>query len=289
MISVRLTTRADGPHGGVTHRTCGEPHEVELTAAHGLLLFTAPFFRFIYVSVLPDGCQTKVDLMFVLDYSGSIASAGYETEKKFAKDVVSFFDIGPDASRVASISYGTTSRTDFDFNRYTTKESVLAGIGSLTYVGGGTATDIALRSATALFTSTSSGVRPQVDGVPKICVVLTDGGSNNKPYTIRDGNLLKDKSVNIFAIGAGSVNEAELKAIASEPIVDHYYKLDSVKDIPSLVNKMASFSCNEPAAVKPGDPVDVDIEQGDYRYGAKTAKTPAPPCSTINVEGRWLP
>ena len=227
-----------------------------------------PFFRFIYVSVLPDGCQTKIDLMFVLDYSGSIKASGYETEKTFAKDVVSFFDVGPDATRVASISYGSEARTDFDFSRYTTKESVLAGIGSLVFKSGGTATDMALRSATALFTSTSSGVRPQVDGVPKICVVLTDGGSSSKTNTIRDGKLLKDANVNIFAIGAGKVVEAELKAIASEPVVDHYYKLDSVKDIPTLVNKMASFSCNEPAAVKPGDPVDVDIEQGDYRYVA---------------------
>ena len=57
--------------------------------------------RFIYVSVLPDSCQTKVDLMFILDYSGSIASTGFHVEKNFAKDVVRYFDIGPDATRVA--------------------------------------------------------------------------------------------------------------------------------------------------------------------------------------------
>ena len=34
---VGLATRAEGPHGGVTHRTCGEPNEIELTATHGLL------------------------------------------------------------------------------------------------------------------------------------------------------------------------------------------------------------------------------------------------------------
>lgn len=29
---------------------------------------------------------------------------------------------------------------------------------------------------------------------------------------------------------------------------------------------MASFSCNEPAAINPGDTVDLEIKQGDYRY-----------------------
>ena len=34
---VRLATRAEGPHGGATHCTYGEPNEIKLTAAHGLL------------------------------------------------------------------------------------------------------------------------------------------------------------------------------------------------------------------------------------------------------------
>ena len=29
------TTRAEGPHGGATHCTCGEPNEIELTASRG--------------------------------------------------------------------------------------------------------------------------------------------------------------------------------------------------------------------------------------------------------------
>ena len=40
---VRLTTHAEGPHGCVTHCTCGGPDEIELTGAQGLLYhFTAP-------------------------------------------------------------------------------------------------------------------------------------------------------------------------------------------------------------------------------------------------------
>ena len=33
-----------------------------------------------------------------------------------------------------------------------------------------------------------------------------------------------------------------------------------------MMNMMGSFSCNEPAAIKPGDPVVVDTDEGDYWY-----------------------
>ena len=207
---------------------------------------------FVYVSVIPDACQTKVDLMFVMDYSGSIASAGYNTEKAFAASVANFFDIGPDATRVASVSYGSSSRRDFDFNRYTDKASLVAGINSLVYKGGGTATYLALDDALAMFDSVSSGVRGITKGVPKICVVLTDGGSNSAAKTIAAGQRLKAANVNVFAIGAGNVKESELKSIASDPVSTHYFKLSSVSDIPDLVGRMASFSCNEPAVINPG-------------------------------------
>ena len=68
----------------------------------------------------------------------------------------------------------------------------------------------------------------------KICVVLTDGGSNSQSETVRTGKVLKKANVAVFAIGAGSVRENSLRAIAAPPIEDVYYKLDSVRDIPTL-------------------------------------------------------
>ena len=54
--------------------------------------------------------------------------------------MASFFDIGRDATRVASISYGSESREDFDFNAYSDQASLVAGLNALPYKGGGTAT-----------------------------------------------------------------------------------------------------------------------------------------------------
>ena len=49
---------------------------------------------YIYLSSISDNCQTKVDLMFVVDMSGSITPEGYHSEQKFIATLVDFFDIG---------------------------------------------------------------------------------------------------------------------------------------------------------------------------------------------------
>ena len=64
----------------------------------------------LHLSVLPDTCQTKVDLLFVLDGSGSMTQQGWNQEIKFFGDVIEYFDIGPDATRVAAVSYAENSR-----------------------------------------------------------------------------------------------------------------------------------------------------------------------------------
>jgi hypothetical protein len=221
----------------------------------------------IGVAAIPDSCATKVDLMFVLDMSGSIEAAGYASEKKFVMELIDFFDIGPDASQVAMISYDTDNRVDFNFKQYRSAISMKNAIGSALYTGEGTDTDEAIDTAADLFRSANSGVRPEADGVSKVCVILTDGGSGNEEATIAAGTRLKALNVNVFSIGLGSsLNPTELRGIASAPIDTHYFNLDQVSDIETFASTMASYSCNEPTAVNPGETLTAAIEPGAMRY-----------------------
>eukprot|EP00729_Bicosta_minor_P004951 gene4951-4678_t len=75
---------------------------------------------YIYLSSISDNCQTKVDLMFVVDMSGSITPEGYHSEQKFIATLVDFFDIGPDQTLVSMISFDASVRLDFKFKEHTT-------------------------------------------------------------------------------------------------------------------------------------------------------------------------
>ena len=50
-------------------------------------------------------CQTKLDLAFVVDSSGSVGSRNYQTVKESLKSMVDFYNVGLDQTRIALVSY----------------------------------------------------------------------------------------------------------------------------------------------------------------------------------------
>ena len=223
----------------------------------------------IGVAAIPDSCVTKLDLMFVLDSSASIAAAGYASEQKFVASLIDFFDIGPDATQVGMISYSHTTRLDFDFKQWNSTASLQKAILSATYqYGTATNTHIAMNWASDQFESVSSGSRIGTEHVTKVCVILTDGVSGvDLPTIAAAANRLKQLDVNVFTIGLGAdFKPTELRAIASEPVDAHFFKLDVVSEIESFASTMAVYACTEPAPIDPCDTITVDIEAGDMRY-----------------------
>ena len=50
-------------------------------------------------------CQTKLDIAFVIDGSGSVGVRNFGKVKEFLKDVVDFYNVGLDQTRIALITY----------------------------------------------------------------------------------------------------------------------------------------------------------------------------------------
>ena len=159
--------------------------------------------NYIYLSVIPDECRTKVDLLFLLDGSGSMEQSGYDLERQFFKEVLKYFDIATDESRVASISYASSTRPDFTFDEHTSKAQVNAAIDRLVYNTGptysmtgnthycitrrgicGTGTRDAINQARNFYGTTAYGARPKTAGVPRVAVVLTDGTCGRLSFCI---------------------------------------------------------------------------------------------------------
>ena len=68
-----------------------------------------------YVSVRGDRCQTDLDLAFIVDGSGSIESY-FPGVRAFIADVVQYFEIGAERSRVALVAYSDNAVLAFNFN-----------------------------------------------------------------------------------------------------------------------------------------------------------------------------
>ena len=52
-------------------------------------------------------CQTEIDLAFVIDSSGSVGSVDFDKVKKFLGDILEFYNVGFDQTRIALISYSS--------------------------------------------------------------------------------------------------------------------------------------------------------------------------------------
>eukprot|EP00041_Stephanoeca_diplocostata_P032877 m.1067301 g.1067301 ORF g.1067301 m.1067301 type:complete len:2652 (+) comp24222_c0_seq2:51-8006(+) len=205
---------------------------------------------YVYMSVRPVNCQANVDILFVADASGSIGSSHWMIETNFISNVISFFDIGHNLTRAAFIRFGSSASVIFDFDDSYDGGLLQSMVTGTPYTGGGTNTANALTLAQSLFTS-ARGARPL--GVPKICVLVTDGNSNSRSATIAAATALKNVGVTMFAIGAGTgISTIELNAVASAPTADHVYMISSIVDIDALTSVMASSTCDTPGQISPG-------------------------------------
>ena len=115
-----------------------------------------------------------MDCVFILDQSGSVGPINHGTAIRFIKNVVNYFTIGEDNTRVGFVAYDGDAYIEFDLDDHLTQQSVQHAIDQIRYRGGGTRTGRALTSANTILTpSNSRGARPSSDGIPKIAILIT--------------------------------------------------------------------------------------------------------------------
>ena len=97
-------------------------------------------------------------------------------------------------------------------------------------------------SITDSFFCVTQSMRPD-QGIPKVTVLLTDGYSNGRAVA-GPANQLRKLGVNIFSIGVGHYNPAELNVIASDPDSTHVFQMNSFNDLAGWVDKLSDVSCD---------------------------------------------
>jgi len=125
-------------------------------------------------------CPTDIDIVFVVDASGSIGSTNFNLVKSFLSRLVGRLDIDSGNTRVALVTYASNVGSGFNLSDYNTVASIQRAISRLTYSAGGTNTAAALAYVRTTMLTSAAGAR---SNLPNVVVVLTDGNSNNRNYT----------------------------------------------------------------------------------------------------------
>ncbi|XP_019636957.1 PREDICTED: mucin-like protein isoform X1 [Branchiostoma belcheri] len=194
-------------------------------------------------------CRMPVDLVFLLDGSGSITAPNFEITKNFVQNTTSDFQIGPANTLVAVVQYQSSPHDEFPLNRYTTLDELLPAIRNISYRSGGTQTGLAIDYVLDSSLTEYNGARP---GVPKVVIVVTDGHSGDS--VVAPSQRAHQSEIIMVAIGVGSgYNIHELKEIATSNVtlgtVSDFALLEKLKDdiLPTVCEQIPDVDeCDQP-------------------------------------------
>lgn len=188
-----------------------------------------------------DQCLHSVDIVFLIDASGSIQKENFPTIEDFVRDMIQGLDINGGRSRVGVMTFATATDIHFQLGDYTDTKRMLEAL-SLRFTGGTTNTAEALRVARQNMFTRLNGDR---DDALNVIILLTDGKSNNRDDSWEEATATRKAGIHIITIGiGGSVEEDELFGIASHPTEANVKVLTDYASLSGQVSNILLSACN---------------------------------------------
>ena len=186
-------------------------------------------------------CLQNADVVFMVDSSASIGSEDFQKTQIALKNVITNLNVGPNNVHVGVMQYSSYPTMGFPLSMYTNRGDVLHAVENLKMMGGGTNTADAIKYTTDEMFSQSSGARPNV---PRIAILLTNGGSLDSQAAITQANIARQAGIGINVVGVGSnINTQEVNQIANQPSGSHVITVNSYDNLQSVTNNIIQQAC----------------------------------------------
>jgi len=208
-------------------------------------------------------CKEKVDIVVLLDGSGSLRSDGWKLSQHFAETFVNSLEGGDELVKAALVLFsgprtwtalqkcysddpGVVVDLEADCGVTRVKEftndtaAVAEAVAGLEWPAATTATSIALAQAEQMFAHGREDAKSLV-------VVITDGWPMSQYATTLAANRLKEHANVLWVpVGAGAPMHL-IEELASLPKEDHIVKVNAFRDlaIPDKINQIMSTACAE--------------------------------------------
>ncbi|KAK7115067.1 hypothetical protein V1264_001009 [Littorina saxatilis] len=194
-----------------------------------------------------NGCLQKADVVFMLDGSSSVGDGNFQRLLNYVKIVSSQLPVSQQGVHVGVMQFASRPSVQFGLGVYTDRASLLKSIDNIQYMGGGSNTADALKALRTEMFSQGMGARP---GVPRIAIVVTDGGSSSTSDTVKEADLARQNHISLMAVGVGSgVNRAQLQAIADQS--NDALTVDTFDQLPTLTTTLLQKACQVHATAAP--------------------------------------
>ena len=211
-------------------------------------------------------CNRSVDIVFLIDESGSVGRTNFQECLDFVKNMTTAFPddklSGKDGTRFGLSTFSSSYKSHFYLSNYTNQSDYLSAVNRVSYSGGGTQLGRALQHILTDQFTEERGLRPEVDGVPRVLIVLTDGQSGDS-VSIPAKNV-RDENIVVYGIGIGNYNLGQLQDIASSD--SHVYTLSTFSQLEIFISTLTSSACYEPRPTSLNETIITDVAKDTYLY-----------------------
>ncbi|XP_034051280.1 matrilin-3b isoform X16 [Thalassophryne amazonica] len=191
-----------------------------------------------------SNCRNRpIDLVFIIDSSRSVRPAEFEKAKDFLQDMVNNLEISSDATRVALVNYASTVKIEFLLKTYFDKPALKQALARVEPLSSGTMTGLAIKTAMEKAFTTDSGARPTSTNIAKVAIIVTDGRPQDKVEDI--SAAARSSGIEIYAVGVDRADMMSLRLMASHPLDDHVFYVETYGVIEKLTSKFRETLCGK--------------------------------------------
>ncbi|XP_044025905.1 matrilin-3a isoform X2 [Siniperca chuatsi] len=193
-------------------------------------------------------CRSRpLDLVFIIDSSRSVRPGEFEKVKIFLADMVDTLDVGKDATRVAVVNYASTVKIEFLLKDYFNKPDMKKAISRIGPLAAGTMTGLAIKTAVNEAFTEQSGARPRSRNISKVAIIVTDGRPQDQVEEV--SAAARAAGIEIYAVGVDRADMRSLQLMASIPLEDHVFYVETYGVIEKLTSKFRETLCEVKAEV----------------------------------------
>ncbi|XP_035534909.1 matrilin-3a isoform X1 [Morone saxatilis] len=194
-------------------------------------------------------CRSRpLDLVFIIDSSRSVRPGEFEKVKIFLADMVDTLDVGTDATRVAVVNYASTVKIEFLLKDHFNKPDLKKAITRIEPLAAGTMTGLAIKTAVNEAFTEQSGSRPRSRKISKVAIIVTDGRPQDQVEEV--SAAARASGIEIYAVGVDRADMRSLQQMASIPLDDHVFYVETYGVIEKLTSKFRETLCGlDPCAM----------------------------------------
>ncbi|XP_061650125.1 matrilin-3-like isoform X2 [Phyllopteryx taeniolatus] len=191
-----------------------------------------------------SNCRNRpIDLVFIVDSSRSVRPAEFEKAKEFLIDMVDTLEIGSDATRVGLVNYASTVKIEFHLNTYFDKHALKQALARVQPLASGTMTGVAIKAAVDKAFIAEAGARTGSEKIAKVAIVVTDGRPQDQVEEV--SAAARASGIEIYAVGVDRADLMSLRLMASQPLEDHVFYVETYGVIEKLTGKFRETLCGK--------------------------------------------